>query len=173
MDVSASVPHAWTPEEKIRIAELLRQGDSGGQIAEKLDFKISRNAIIGLVHRDEELRAIGFANPPFRSTATKPKKDKPLLPGHNKENRFTAMVKGGVIKKPSLPLPRSKAAPIVSASIQPVGVPMLEIAACQCRYPLWKDNGAPDYFMCGATTALERFYCEGHRAKAAGREIDA
>jgi hypothetical protein len=154
--------HIWSDDDKRIIAGLLRDGDSAGQIAKK--FSVSRNAIIGVVHRDKRLMAIGFLNPNNVQKTLK-KLAAAAAPAHRPENRFTAMVSGG-IRNAALPPPQSKAAPIVSTRIQPVGIPMMGIGAGQCRWPLWKDGGEPHFVMCGAITQLDRPYCDGHRARA-------
>jgi hypothetical protein len=54
----------YTQPEKDSIAIWLREGDSASQIAPKLSAQrgspVTRNAIIGVVHRDKALAAIGF-----------------------------------------------------------------------------------------------------------------
>ncbi|TIM14479.1 MAG: hypothetical protein E5Y67_12430 [Mesorhizobium sp.] len=49
----------WTVETKAIVAERLRAGDTAAQIGARLD--VSRSAITGLLNRDKELAAIGFA----------------------------------------------------------------------------------------------------------------
>lgn len=68
----------WNAVVRVTVAKLLRDGLSAGQIAEKLPFAISRNAVIGLVHRDEALRAIGFRNAPRRPQGQKQPEPKPV-----------------------------------------------------------------------------------------------
>lgn len=50
-----------TPEARDEVAAMLREGKSASQIA--AHFRgVSRNAVIGVVHRDKRLREIGFQN---------------------------------------------------------------------------------------------------------------
>jgi GcrA cell cycle regulator len=77
---------AYSNEEIAMIANLLRQKWTAGQIAKKLGNR-SRNAIIGVVHRDKRLRAIGLAHtpPPMRKGVPVPKAgtlktDEPVWP---------------------------------------------------------------------------------------------
>lgn len=51
-------PPKWTDEEKARVAEMLKAGRSSGQIAKAMRKTIG--SISGIVHKDPELRAIGF-----------------------------------------------------------------------------------------------------------------
>lgn len=52
----------WTKAAKAQLAEMLEQGLSASEIGARLD--ISRNAVIGAVHRDPALRTIGLRGKP-------------------------------------------------------------------------------------------------------------
>lgn len=52
----------WRPEEKQRVADLLKRGMTAGQISMRFDRR-SRSAIISLVNRDNDLKRIGFNHP--------------------------------------------------------------------------------------------------------------
>ncbi|WP_245433096.1 hypothetical protein [Mesorhizobium sp. WSM3866] len=58
---------AYTEKEIDEIAAWLKEGLSASRIAGRFSAlrgsPVSRNAIIGIVHRNAGLRAIGFANP--------------------------------------------------------------------------------------------------------------
>jgi hypothetical protein len=65
------------------VAHLLREGCTAKQIAAWLGEGVSRNAVIGIVHRRHELRSIGFKSqpgPPFpkRNAAPPPPKPAPI-----------------------------------------------------------------------------------------------
>lgn len=49
---------SWTPADIEEVATLLRSGLSSGQIAQKLGVTVG--SVSGLVHRNPELKAIGF-----------------------------------------------------------------------------------------------------------------
>ncbi|MDG9793775.1 GcrA family cell cycle regulator, partial [Brucella anthropi] len=51
-------PATWTEERKSAVANLLREGLSAGQISTRLG--VSRNAVIGVIHRDKTLSEIGL-----------------------------------------------------------------------------------------------------------------
>lgn len=75
---------AYQPHEIVKIGELLKDRKSASQIAAEMSAmrgsKISRNAIIGKVHRHPILREIGFANKPApksKKAATKTSGPKP------------------------------------------------------------------------------------------------
>jgi hypothetical protein len=51
-------PSPWTPEKRAKVGRMLADGCSSAKIA--AEFGTTRNAIIGLVGRDDALAAIGF-----------------------------------------------------------------------------------------------------------------
>lgn len=55
---SKAKPSPWTPEKRAKVGRMLADGCSSAKIAE--EFGTTRNAIIGLVGRDDTLAAIGF-----------------------------------------------------------------------------------------------------------------
>ena len=60
-------------------------------------------------------------------------------------------------KKRPQPLPRP---PVLPTEIITVGIPLISARDNQCRYPLWVDNGAPDFQVCG--TVSVGVYCPKH-----------
>lgn len=69
---------AYTEKEIDEIAALLKEGLSASRIAGRFSAlrgsPVSRNAIIGIVHRNAGLRAIGFANPKGARAGGRPRK---------------------------------------------------------------------------------------------------
>ena len=77
---------AYTEKEIDEIAAWLREGLSASRIAGRFSAlrgaPVSRNAIIGIVHRNAGLRAIGFANPKGGRAGGRPRKHaRPDRPG--------------------------------------------------------------------------------------------
>jgi GcrA cell cycle regulator len=77
---------AYTEKELDEIAALLKEGLSASRIADRFSAlrgaAVSRNAIIGIVHRNAGLRAIGFANPKGGRAGGRPRKNaRPDRPG--------------------------------------------------------------------------------------------
>ncbi|WFP74914.1 GcrA cell cycle regulator [Mesorhizobium sp. WSM4906] len=72
------MPAAYTEKEIDEIAAWLREGLSASRIAGRFSAlrgsAVSRNAIIGIVHRNAGLRAIGFANPKGGRAGGRPRK---------------------------------------------------------------------------------------------------
>lgn len=91
------MPAAYTDKELTEIATWLKEGLSASGIAARFSAlrgaRVSRNAIIGIVHRNAGLRAIGFANPKRGRAGGRPRKHatRPDRPG--KRGRVAA---GGV-----------------------------------------------------------------------------
>lgn len=50
---------SWTDERRMKVKSLLREGKSAPEIAEALGT--TKGAIVSLVHRYEDLKAVGFA----------------------------------------------------------------------------------------------------------------
>jgi GcrA cell cycle regulator len=76
--MDADMPAAYTEKELTEIATWLREGLSASGIATRFSAlrgaRVSRNAIIGIVHRNTGLRAIGFANPKGGRAGGRPRK---------------------------------------------------------------------------------------------------
>ncbi|WP_217578142.1 GcrA cell cycle regulator [Mesorhizobium sp. GbtcB19] len=93
---------AYTEKEIDEIAALLKEGLSASRIAGRFSAlrgaPVSRNAIIGIVHRNAGLRAIGFANPKGGRAGGRPRKHaRPDRPGR----RSTAAAGGVTLSEPA------------------------------------------------------------------------
>lgn len=173
------------------IASWLQEGLSATQIAVKMFERfrraVSRNAIIGLVHRNKRLRAIGLQSraPQNRhrpDTAAKaasrrvPASKRPLakapapkdLPGRQKlmameyPDRETLWL----APKPA-PHPRVIFGAPAEYDAASLRLPISALGDGQCRFPV---NDAPDaagHLFCGLP-ATRRSYCGHHAARAYG-----
>ncbi|TJW07261.1 MAG: hypothetical protein E5W82_23900 [Mesorhizobium sp.] len=85
---------AYTDTELQEIAVWLKDGLSASRIAVRFSAlrgsPVSRSAIIGIVHRNQVLKAIGFANPKGGRAGGRPRKNavtknaaKPIAPGES------------------------------------------------------------------------------------------
>jgi GcrA cell cycle regulator len=172
----------WNAVVRVTVAKLLRDGLSAGQIAEKLPFAISRNAVIGLVHRDETLRAIGFKNAPRRPQGQKQPEPMPVpMPKKTERREEPAAAKGATSQQPSIHGPAGETIRSAQGAVKettpltgqpptgvvstPIGVPLVEIRDGLCRFPLWGNDGAPDFLMCGKAAPAGQVYCERHRVR--------
>ncbi|MDG4877054.1 GcrA cell cycle regulator [Mesorhizobium sp. WSM4935] len=93
---------AYTEKEIDEIAAWLKEGLSASRIAGRFSAlrgsPVSRNAIIGIVHRNAGLRAIGFANPKGGRAGGRPRKHaRPDRPGR----RARVTVGGVALSEPA------------------------------------------------------------------------
>ena len=129
----------WTPERRERVAELLKEGDTATEIAKKLGAP-SRMAVIGIVHRDKKLSAIGFKRAPGKPPSTQRPK---ASPGPHQEP---------VKPAPLSDMPHPKARMI----------PLIELTDRTCKWPIG-DPKQPDFGFCGIDKPLEGGpYCAYH-----------
>ena len=63
------------------------------------------------------------------------------------------------------PTPRPKAAIVMAP--EPVSIPMrlLDAGMSQCRWPMWDQDGNPDFLVCGARTVPGETWCVAHKRK--------
>ncbi|WP_245491336.1 GcrA cell cycle regulator, partial [Mesorhizobium sp. M2A.F.Ca.ET.037.01.1.1] len=111
---------AYTEKEIDEIAAWLKEGLSASRIAGRFSAlrgaPVSRNAIIGIVHRNAGLRAIGFANPKGGRAGGRPRKHaRPDRPGRRGRtvigglsepaalSRFAEFVEGAGVATANLP----------------------------------------------------------------------
>jgi GcrA cell cycle regulator len=131
----------WTGDLVGEVATYLKQGLSAAQIAAQLG--ISRNAVIGKVHRDGILSGIGFA----RSLGD------PLTPKH--------------VSKQRTPKPPRPFKPVIIDTLpyQVVGKPMLMLAAQECRWVLSDVEPGETHLFCGSPTEAGCSYCDAHYSR--------
>lgn len=117
---------AYTQKEIDEIAAWLKEGLSASRIAGRFSAlrgsPVSRNAIIGIVHRNAGLSAIGFANPKGGRAGGRPRKHaaRPDRPG-----RCARVAAGGVTLSEPAALSRHaellEAADAATANLPPSG----------------------------------------------------
>lgn len=142
----------WTVEMDAELKILLLNGLSMGKAASKMH--LTRNAIIGRVHRRKDLQAaiqpsarrkvVAAISTPRRPAAAVPMAPRPAparLP-------------------PSMPPPR----PLPIKEPITAGMPMIAIRANQCRFPVAEDRSVCGHFLlCGMPVAYANAtYCPYH-----------
>lgn len=166
----------WTDEDRARIAEMLRDKQTSAQIANA--FGVEKNSIIGIVHRDKSLKAIGFnwriahptriGAPPRRKAATKQRTTTAmrqriklsLIPGVLSAPRHMPQKQSLLAFKP-VPLPTP-----VPTVFECRSVPMMELRPRECRWPV-NDAAPSEHLFCG-NQADGGSYCAGHAALSIG-----
>ena len=157
----------WTLKTIATLARMTRAGANSAQIAAALGNGITRNAILGKIHR---MRSKGTSLPTSAATpALKPKpkpkpqpKPKPRLPArqHSLSYGFGARTTPDAPPRPVVLTPHDTIDPKAPGLLR-----MEDLQLHDCRWPL---NSAMqgEYFFCGAPQVLDRPYCQAHVALA-------
>jgi GcrA cell cycle regulator len=151
---------SWTEERVELLKKLWTEGLSASQIAGRLSHGVTRNAVIGKVHR---LGLSGRATP---QRAARPRTRRTREPTH--PGRLLLPTAGATALKPAhraepAPRPEPEPEPIRLIDI-PKGerVSILMLSERTCRWPMG-DPGTEDFFFCGHTPkASGGPYCEYH-----------
>lgn len=177
---------SWTDERVETLKKMWGEGQSASQIAKELGG-VTRNAVIGKVHR------LGLSN--RVGGAPEPVKAKPADPAPKSEARPTAAKPARTEAKPAAQRPEPAPAAPVQASpgrkqIIPAGQPLppqpsageispealasvrevekkarrislMELTERTCKWPIG-DPATEDFWFCGLTTQQGKPYCEAH-----------
>jgi GcrA cell cycle regulator len=153
---------SWTDERVELLKRLWNQGLSASQIAAELAGGVTRNAVIGKVHR---LGLSGRAKAPAPQ-ASRPRKAT-RAPSHPMSH--SPVVRGNLALSPR-PTPAPTPAPIIAIAPQPIAeivVPMservtiMELRESMCRWP-HGDPTSADFRFCGAKSPPGTPYCGYH-----------
>ncbi|MDE2383395.1 MAG: GcrA cell cycle regulator [Alphaproteobacteria bacterium] len=161
-DVAAAPEKAmWTDERVGTLKQLWAEGLSASQIAARLGMGVTRNAVIGKVHR---LNLSGRATQP-RNTAprTQRKTREPSIPGRS-PSMPTA---GATALKPfaqsaprPMPLPEPKPLRLVD-NAKDGRITILHLSDKTCKWPIG-DPTHEDFCFCGHGPREGSPYCEYH-----------
>lgn len=139
----------WTDADREKAAEMLRSGMSARRMGAA--FKMTRNAIIGRVTRDKDLKAIGL-NGIVGNQTIKPKTPR----GPNPANLV-----GKKAARPHDP-PVPKFAPTV---FECRAVPLVDLAPRECRWAVNNAAAGEQHLFCGNPTGVGDAYCKPHLAR--------
>ncbi|MGI9392317.1 MAG: GcrA family cell cycle regulator [Parvibaculales bacterium] len=144
---------AWTEDRVAQLKRLWMEGLSASQIATEMGGGISRNAVIGKVHR---LGLSGRSNrntvstPKIKTAAVKPeKKEKRAYrrkAGFSENSRSDDIGFGLTEEKQEEPSPQN--------------VTLLHLKSRQCRWPIEGEDGS--LYFCGKAAKDKLPYCEKH-----------
>lgn len=163
---------SYTLDELEAIAGWLLDGLSAAKLADAFTLKfrlVSRNGIIGVVHRNKVLKKIGFAR---YSRAGIP--NQPKVPPAPKP--VQAPPPASVVRKITHNLPAKKEIPAPKpVTARPAPIPMrvicrevtlLDLKRGECRWPCNSPERGDLYRFCGLPADPDRSYCPTHRVLA-------
>ena len=148
---------SWTDERVELLKQLWGDGLSASQIATQLGGGVSRNAVIGKVHR---LSLSGRAKP-AASGPRPPRKPRPAAPPRLPR---TFVAGNTALKVHAQPLPRRAPVPVPAEElVVPISlnVSLVALNDQMCKWPIG-DPGAEGFHFCGHHNFNSLPYCEYH-----------
>jgi GcrA cell cycle regulator len=157
---------SWTEERVELLKKLWAEGLSASQIAARLSQGVTRNAVIGKVHR---LNLSGRAQPARSSAPRAPRKPRePSHPGRTTGIPTLPSTGNAALK----PMTRAEANPRQMALPEPKPLRLLDLAKDgrvtilhlsdkTCKWPIG-DPGSEDFCFCGHGPRAGSPYCEYH-----------
>jgi hypothetical protein len=138
---------AWSNELRETAVRLWLEGRSAAFIAGELGPTVTRNAVVGLMHRS------GIRSP--KSNPQSPVGDR--SPRHNYPRVLRPIVPR--LKRPTR-LPRLSPQPDSAIESKPVA--LMDASVGECRWPLNDSNNLDEFRFCGGPVWLRSSYCAGH-----------
>lgn len=154
---------SWTDERVETLRKLWTDGHSASQIAAEIGNGITRNAVIGKVHR---LGLSGRVKAPS-TTVARPRVSQPRVHRPAAVQRSGSMGGGMVRGNTALAFaPRAYEAPVLK-TVEEVVLPMservtiMELKESMCRWPLG-DPATSEFRYCGGKSDTGATYCPYH-----------
>ena len=148
----------WTEDRVGALKKLWLEGQSASQIAKQLGGGVTRNAVIGKVHR---LGLSGRATPsqPARTTTTafRPAKTRTTPPKQDYGQPSAPRRIEAVQPRPTAPVPPTPLPVVVE---QPGTATVLTLGAHMCKWPIG-DPSSREFSFCGRRSS-EGVYCVEH-----------
>jgi hypothetical protein len=173
----------WTDQNVEIVAGFLRQGWSATQIG--VQMNVSRNVIIGKVHRDKRLKCIGLQSPAgskSRSAAKReaaPPSQKRQPRAMNETHQITRIMDRIKMRDAPLPRPVEPPAPALVLEPEPRNLALAALKAGECKFPVndWPAGRGDLALFCGnpserKSAAEFHPYCAFHQRRAALIEIN-
>ncbi len=175
---------SWTDERVERLKKLWMDGLSASQIANELGEGVTRNAVIGKVHRLKlSARAKPQNSTPRPRVANRPSAPRRASSGGGslggssgssggamrRRVMTSAPTLGATALKPSEDMEIEIELP--SAQVQELFIPeserldLLSLSENTCKWPIG-DPMSPDFYFCGRHSEESRPYCEFHSRRA-------
>ncbi len=137
----------WTDERVEVLKKLWLEGLSASQIAKQLGGGVTRNAVIGKVHR---LGLSGRAAP-----------SQPVRTPQLRTPRIRAAAPAPVVSQPAPAAPVVPSPPRYVATETPGSATVLTLGAHMCKWPIG-DPALESFTFCGRRTGHEGPYCMEH-----------
>jgi len=145
---------AYTDAQIDLIAKMLAESKSSREIG--LVVGVSRNAIIGIVHRNKRLREIGFKLPSGNAMRKSPKRRNVPEPVRSKAKPT----------RPKTATPPIEPEPIIETKLEnlvPLMVLLEDLKPHHCRFPIGDPRFYDDFGFCGHAKSKGSPYCAAHR----------
>ena len=149
----------WTDERVELLAKLWTEGLSASQIAAELGGNVSRNAVLGKIHR------LGLADRGKAQTAAATRARKPLRPADSAAPEEPPRQDDGLASSTAVsrPLVSGPATHRPDDVVLPASerVTIMELREFMCRWPLG-DPTTAEFRFCGARAITGLPYCAAH-----------
>jgi GcrA cell cycle regulator len=158
----------WTDERVELLKKLWSDGLSASQIAAELGDGVTRNAVIGKVHRlglSGRGKAKAASAPRPRKATRAPSAPSPISPA-TRGNIVLAPIRPAVVEEQSV------AVHVDEEVVVPLSerVTIMELRESMCRWPMG-DPTKPDFRFCGVRSVAGLPYC-GHHARVAYQPVN-
>jgi GcrA cell cycle regulator len=178
---------SWTDERVEFLKTMWSEGKSASQIAKELGG-VTRNAVIGKVHRlglsnrvggadrpEDEIEVGAFAEAPAPEPVPEPQEEQPQAAGAAARPAVREPAAPAVRAKPAgQPMPPqppgSEISPEALANLAEVAkkarrLTLMQLSERTCKWPVG-DPATDDFWFCGLQTVPGKPYCETHVAVA-------
>jgi GcrA cell cycle regulator len=148
---------SWTDERVELLRKLWSEGLSASRVAAELGPGITRNAVIGKIHR------LGLAERAKTASAPRPRAAKPPRPSQPRAAQGPAMIGNVALALSSRPAPAS-ALRREEDVVVPISerVTLMELRESMCRWPMG-DPATAEFRFCGAKSPIGASpYCAYH-----------
>lgn len=153
----------WTEERVELLKKLWADGLSASQIAAELGGGVTRNAVIGKVHR------LGLSGRAKTVASTAPRQRKPRAPSHPSANLYRVQ---GNAALATVQVATPQAEPRAEVALRPrleavscERVTIMDLRESMCRWPIG-DPGRDDFRFCGSRCETSGTYCSYHASMA-------
>jgi GcrA cell cycle regulator len=168
---------SWTDERVELIKKIWMEGLSASQIAAELSDGVTRNAVIGKVHRLKlSARAKPASSTPRARSASRPAQRRVASPGGGHGASVAGMIQRSVMRTQvvgatALAASEEMEAEAYVAPAAELYIPeaerigLLSLNEHTCKWPIG-DPLTPDFYFCGRESEEGHPYCEFHSRRA-------